>query len=163
MARRSSPNTAGLTRTRANNLRQLLLRASRVINEEVTAALRTAGFEQLKNSQVFCLAHIDLEGTNIMELAARSHVSKQAASKIVGELVALGYLTRSRAPADGRELVVKFTQQGHVLMRRSFELFAALERGYRRRLGSQNYRVLQRALRLLGDGTRPVLAQRRPA
>ena len=40
--------------------RQLLLRASRAINQDVTLALHAAGFKDLKNSQVFCLAHIDL-------------------------------------------------------------------------------------------------------
>jgi DNA-binding MarR family transcriptional regulator len=148
-----SKRAASLARRRADNLRQLLLRASRAINEDVTAALRVAGFKELKNSQVFCLAHIDLEGTSVIDLAARSHVSKQAASKLVGELVALGYLTTSRAQADGRSIVVQFTQQGHLLMQRSFELFADLERDYHCRLGAQTYRSLKRALRVLGERT----------
>ena len=46
-----------LERAGAGNLRHLLLRASRAINQDVTVALRAAGFKDLKNSQVFCLAH----------------------------------------------------------------------------------------------------------
>lgn len=154
--RRAKPKVLGgdpLARARASNLRQLLLRASRAINQDVTAALRAAGFDDLKNSQVFCLAHIDLDGTNVVDLAERSNISKQAASKLVGELVALGYLSTSRAPSDGRAILVQFTPRGCSLMQRSFELFAELERQYSRRVGVQAYRVLKRALRTLGART----------
>lgn len=142
-----------LARTRADNLRQLLLRASRTINQDVAAALRGAGFADLKNSQVFCLAHIDLEGTGIVELAERCNVSKQAASKLVAELVALGYLSTARVPADGRAILARFTPDGRAMMQRSFELFAELELQYSRRLGAHAYRILKQALRELG--TRP--------
>ena len=76
-----------LALTRASNLRQLLLTASRAINRDISDALRACGFDDLKNSQVFCLAHIDLEGTQVVEVAERSNISKQAASKLVSELV----------------------------------------------------------------------------
>jgi DNA-binding MarR family transcriptional regulator len=140
-----------LARTRGSNLRQLLLRASRAINQDVTIALRAAGFKDLKNSQVFCLAHIDLAGTSIVDLAERSNISKQAASKLVSELVALGYLSISQAPSDGRAILVQFTPRGRSLMQRSFELFAGIERDYSRRLGAQTYAVLKGALQTLGE------------
>ena len=140
-----------LARTRGSNLRQLLLRASRAINQDVTIALRAAGFKDLKNSQVFCLAHIDLNGTSIVDLAERSNVSKQAVSKLVSELVALGYLSTSQAPSDGRAILVRFTPRGRSLMQRSFELFAHLERDYSRRLGAHTYAVLKRALHELAE------------
>jgi len=140
-----------LARSRGSNLRQLLLRASRIINQDVTIALRAAGFKDLKNSQVFCLAHIDLNGTSIVDLAERSNVSKQAASKLVSELVALGYLSTSQAPSDGRAILVQFTPQGRSLMQHSFKLFADIERDYSGRLGAQTYAVLKRALQELAD------------
>ena len=138
-----------LARTRADNLRQLLLRASRAINQDVTSALHAAGFKDLKNSQVFCLAHIDLNGTSVVDLAESSNISKQAASKLVGELVALGFLSTSRAPSDGRAILVQFTPRGRALMQRSFELFADMEREYSLRLGPRPYQALKRALRTL--------------
>lgn len=138
-----------LARARSGNLRQLLLRASRAINQDVTLALHAAGFKDLKNSQVFCLAHIDLNGTTIVDLAETSNISKQAASKLVGELVALGLLSTSPAPSDGRAILVEFTPRGRALMQRSFELFAEMERDYSRRLGAQDYQALKRALRTL--------------
>ena len=138
-----------LARSRGSNLRQLLLRASRIINQDVTIALRAAGFKDLKNSQVFCLAHIDLNGTSIVDLAERSNVSKQAASKLVSELVALGYLSSSQVPSDGRAILVQFTPRGRSLMQHSFALFADLERDDSRRLGAQTYSVLKRALQEL--------------
>lgn len=144
-----------LARTRRDNLRQLLLRASRAINQDVTTALHAAGFKDLKNSQVFCLAHIDLNGTSVVDLAESSNISKQAASKLVGELVALGLLSTSRAPSDGRAILVQFTPRGRALMQQSFELFADIEREYSRRLGARAYQTLKHALRTLaapGEG-----------
>jgi DNA-binding MarR family transcriptional regulator len=146
-----TPSADQLARTRASNLRQLLLRASRAINHDVTTALRAAGFKDLKNSQVFCLAHIDLDGTSVVDLAERGNISKQAASKLVGELVALGYLSTSPGPSDGRAILVQFTPRGRSLMQRSFELFADMEREYSRRIGAQSYRILKRALLALGE------------
>jgi DNA-binding MarR family transcriptional regulator len=143
------PSADQLVRKRADNLRQLLLRASRAINQDITNALQAAGFKDLKNSQVFCLAHIDLNGTSVIDLAESSNISKQAASKLVGELVALGFLSTSRAPADGRAILVQFTPRGRALMQQSFELFADMERTYSRRLGTRPYQALKRALRTL--------------
>jgi DNA-binding MarR family transcriptional regulator len=150
-----------LARMRSGNLRQLLLRASRAINQDVTAALHAAGFEDLKSSQVFCLAHIDLNGTTVVDLAERSNISKQAASKLVGELVVLGLLSTSRATSDGRAILVQFTPRGLALMHRSFELFADLEQKYRRRLGVQSYAVLKRALHMLATGENAMPYSRR--
>jgi DNA-binding MarR family transcriptional regulator len=153
-SQRARPKGLGadqLARTRASNLRQLLLKASRAINQDVTAALRAAGFKDLKNSQVSCLAHIDLDGTSVVDLAERSNISKQAASRLVGELAALGYLSTSPAPSDGRAILVQFTPRGRLLMQQSFELFADMEREYCRRIGAQAYHVLKRSLRALGE------------
>jgi DNA-binding MarR family transcriptional regulator len=139
-----------LARGRASNLRQLLIRAARVINQDVTGALGSAGFKDLRNSQVSLLAHIDLDGTSIVDLAERAQISKQAASKLVAELAVLGYLSTAREPSDARALRVQFTPKGHAMMRRSFELFAGLERKYSRHVGAGPYRTLKFALRTLG-------------
>ena len=144
-----------LERAGAGNLRHLLLRASRAINQDVTVALRAAGFKDLKNSQVFCLAHIDLAGTRIIDLAEKNRITKQAASTLVGELVALGYLSTSPVPTDGRAILVHFTTRGHMLMERSFELFADLERDYQRRIGARDYRLLKRSLLVLSQRPNP--------
>jgi hypothetical protein len=42
-------------------------------------------------------------------------------------------------------------------MQQSFELFADLEREYCRQLGAQDYAVLRRALRTLGERGTPTL------
>ncbi len=140
---------------RAGNLRQILLVATRAINQDVTTALRAAGYEDLKNSEVFCLAHIDLDGTSILEIAERSNVSKQAASKLVAGLVAHGYLSTSPAPSDARSIIVKFTARGTALMRESFALFEELERGYSMRVGEADYIKMKRVLRTFGSPADP--------
>jgi DNA-binding MarR family transcriptional regulator len=138
---------------RGGNLRQILLVATRLINQDVTMALRSAGYADLKNSEVFCLAHIDLDGTSVVEIAERSNVSKQAASKLVAGLVAQGYLSTSPAPSDARSVIVQFTTRGTDLMRKSFALFEELERDYSIRVGEANYMTMKRVLRALGKPT----------
>jgi DNA-binding MarR family transcriptional regulator len=140
---------------RADNLRQILFAASRTINRDVTASLRNAGYSDLKNSEVFCLAQIDLEGTNIGQIAERSNVSKQATSKIVAVLVKLGYLSTSTARSDSRSVVVKFTARGTELMQRSFALFATMEHSYAKMIGAHEYMAMKRALRRLATRNDP--------
>ena len=141
---------------RADNLRQILLAASRVINQDVTTALRAAGYTDIKNSEVFCLAHIDLGGTTVVEIAERSSVSKQAASKLVAGLVERGYLSTSSAPSDARSVIVQFTARGAELMQRSFALFEELEHNYSLRAGKSKYLSMKRALRALGSREGPI-------
>jgi DNA-binding MarR family transcriptional regulator len=138
---------------RAGNLRQIVLAASRFINQDVTMALQTAGYADLKNSEVFCLAYIDLHGTSLVEIAERSNVSKQAASKLVAGLVARGYLSTSPAPSDARSVLVQFTTRGTELMRKSFALFEELERDYSMHVGEASYMTMKRVLRALGKPT----------
>lgn len=141
---------------RADNLRQILLAASRVINQDVTTALRATGYTDLKNSEVFCLAHIDLGGTTVIEIAERSSVSKQAASKLVASLVERGYLSTSPAPSDARSVIVQFTARGVELMQRSFALFEELEHNYSLSVGESKYLSMKHALRALGNREGPI-------
>jgi DNA-binding MarR family transcriptional regulator len=120
-----------------------------VINQDVTAALKAAGSPDLRNSEVFCLAHIDLGGTNIVEIAERSNVSKQATSKLVAGLIKLGYLSTKPAISDGRSVIVQFTARGTELMQRSFTLFTDMEHNYSRLIGAKNYKAMKQALRIL--------------
>jgi DNA-binding MarR family transcriptional regulator len=113
--------------------------------------LRAAGFKDLKNSQAFWLARIDLDGNSVVDLAERSNVSKQVASKLVSELVPLGYLSTSRALSDGRAILVQFTTRGRIAVQQSIEWFADIKREYCRRVGVQAYRALKRALRTRGE------------
>jgi DNA-binding MarR family transcriptional regulator len=140
---------------RSDNLRQILLAAARAINQDVTAAIHAAGYPDLKNSEVFCLAHIDLDGTTIVEIAARSNVSKQAISKLVAGLVKLGYLSTSPAKSDGRSIIVQFTARGTELMQRSFALFTKMEQNYSQLVGANNYKAMKRALRRLATRDDP--------
>ena len=142
---------------RENNLRQILLAATRAINQDVTAALHGAGYGDLKNSEVFCLAHIDLEGASILEIAERGNVSKQATSKLVARLVKLGYLSTSPAPTDARSVIVRFTPRGHELMQRSFALFEELERIYSRQMGTKKYLDVKSGLRSLAGKGNPTI------
>jgi MarR family transcriptional regulator, 2-MHQ and catechol-resistance regulon repressor len=51
-------------------------------------------------------------GMRLVDLAARLHLDKSTATRVVAALVELGYVRRSADPADGRAVVLSFTARG---------------------------------------------------
>jgi DNA-binding MarR family transcriptional regulator len=131
-----------LERRRSVNLRQLLTRSTRRLNERLVAALRTRGYADVRLAHSTVLANLDLSGNTVSEIAARALVPKQAASKLVLELEEMGYLTRAVHELDGRSAVVRFTRRGVKLMRETFDMIADLEGEIAVALGPRRYRAL---------------------
>lgn len=141
-----------LERLRSGNLRQLLTRSARRVNERIVAALRTRGYADVRIAHSMVLANLDLNGNSVSEIAARALVPKQAVSKLVLELEEMGYLTRAVHEHDGRSIVVRFTRRGTTLMRATFAMIADLEGEIASTLGPRRYRALCGSLAELAAG-----------
>ncbi len=76
--------------------------AGLALNEQVTARLHAAGFDDVRFSHGFVFQHLVPGPLPVGELARRMEVSQQAASKAAAELERLGYLERTPDPADAR-------------------------------------------------------------
>ena len=126
----------GAEEARGRNLRQLLLRASRIVNRDVVAALQARGYDGLRSTHTTLLSNMDLAGSSVTEVAQRAGITKQAMGRLAAELEGAGFLRVAADPADARARVLTLTEAGHGLMRDSFEVIEALERRYADAIGT---------------------------
>lgn len=138
-----------LESNRSLNLRQLLTRSARAVNERIVAGLRARGFPDARGAHSAVLANLELRGSTVTDIASRALLPKQAISKLVLELEQFGYLERSRHDSDGRSVLVRFTRRGRKLMTATFEVIAGIEEAAQARLGLRRYSALRSSLLLL--------------
>jgi DNA-binding MarR family transcriptional regulator len=91
----------------------LLLRLlSQHWNDHVDAALKGAGFGDIRPAHANVFALVPPEGMQVVELARSSHVTKQSMAQAVEQLETLGYVERRPDPGDRRARRVFLTARG---------------------------------------------------
>src|ERR1700722_2241587 len=113
---------------RRRNMRQLLLRASRIVNRHVVEGLQACGYTDLRSTHTTLLSNIDLAGSTVTVAADRAGITKQAMGRLAAELEAAGYIRIQRDPGDARARLLKLTKTGKRLMLDSLEVMVELER-----------------------------------
>lgn len=136
---------------RSRNMRQLLLRASRIVNRHVIEGLQARGYAGLRSTHTTLLSNLPLAGATVTETAERAGVTKQAMGRLAAELEAAGYLRVEADPADGRARILRLTEAGGALMRDSFEVMAELERRYAATIGPEKLQAALDGLQALND------------
>jgi DNA-binding MarR family transcriptional regulator len=122
---------------RSRNMRQLLLRASRIVNRHVVEGLHARGYETLRSTHTTLLSNIDLAGSTITVAADRAGITKQAMGRLATELEEAGYIRVTADPKDARARILQLTETGERLMLDSLEVMAELERRYARSIGQR--------------------------
>ena len=89
-----------------------LLSVSRALLDGITAGVRARGFDDLRPAHGFAFTRLAPGGATITELAEHLDVTRQAAAQLVDELVAKGYVQRSRHPDDARARLITLTSKG---------------------------------------------------
>jgi DNA-binding MarR family transcriptional regulator len=79
-------------------------------------------------------------GLRLVELAERTHKTKQAMGYTVDRLEEAGYVERVPDPNDGRAKVIRLTQRGWEMRRMADEIIAEMEAECCRRLGEERMR-----------------------
>jgi DNA-binding MarR family transcriptional regulator len=120
---------------RRRNMRQLLLRASRIVNRHVVEGLHARGYADLRSTHTTLLSNIDLAGSTVTEAAERAGITKQAMGRLATELEDAGYITVRSNPADARVRVLHLTKSGMRLMLDSLRVMADLQSSYARLIG----------------------------
>jgi DNA-binding MarR family transcriptional regulator len=120
---------------RRRNMRQLLLRASRIVNRHVVEGLQARGYADLRSTHTTLLSNIDLAGSTVTVAADRAGITKQAMGRLATELEAAGYIRVDTDPRDARARILQLTKTGRKLMLDSLEVMAELERRYARSVG----------------------------
>ncbi|MEC3917290.1 MarR family winged helix-turn-helix transcriptional regulator [Nocardia sp. CDC160] len=80
--------------------------------QAVDAAMRDAGFGDIRPSDAKAFPFVPVEGVTVGELAARAGVRKQTMAETVNRLVGAGYLERQPNPRDARSQLVLLTDRG---------------------------------------------------
>lgn len=143
------PTNAGIPRSA--NLRQRLLRASRVVNTLIVQGLQQRGFEELRSTHTALLSNLDLEGASLTSIANRAGMTKQAMGRLADELIRFGYIQRGQDPTDRRAIILTFTDTGLDLMQQSFDVMAEIEKRCAKRVGKNNFQTLLKALSDMSD------------
>ena len=138
--------------TRRRNMRQLLLRASRIVNRHVVEGLRARGYTNLRSTHTTLLSNIDLAGSSVTIAADRAGITKQAMGRLATELEEAGYIRVQSDPKDARTRVLQLTKSGKQLMLDSLEVMAELERRYARSIGRDRLAAVLRGLAAFIEG-----------
>jgi DNA-binding MarR family transcriptional regulator len=136
---------------RRRNMRQLLLRASRIVNRQIVEGLNAKGYDSLRSTHTTLLSNIDLAGSTVTVAAERAGITKQAMGRLATELEATGYVTVRSDPADARVRILELTEAGRQLMRDSFEVMTNLERSYAQSIGEEEFAAVLRGLAVFVD------------
>lgn len=124
---------------RRRNMRQLLLRASRIVNKHVVAGLHARGYADLRSTHTTLLSNIDLAGSTVTEAADRAGITKQAMGRLASELEDAGYIKVRSDPTDARTRVLHLTKSGMRLMLDSLRVMTDLQNSYARLIGHEQF------------------------
>jgi DNA-binding MarR family transcriptional regulator len=109
------------------DLAQLSLFVGQRADALVLARLHARGFSGLRIAHGYLIQHVVERERSITELAERMGVTQQAASKVVRELVELGYLELT-AGRDARQRRVQLSVRGREALACARKLRGELER-----------------------------------
>jgi DNA-binding MarR family transcriptional regulator len=126
-----------LEKQRDNNIRRLLVAATRALNRHITSELQQRGYEHTRPGHAALLANLDFEGNSVTEIADRAHISKQAMARLAVELEEMGLITREPSESDGRMLMLRFTRPGKMLVRASVLIVDNVESELARKVGAR--------------------------
>ena len=136
-----------LEELRSAGFGRLLALAAERYADRARALLGVQG-HALTAGQAAFLPHVEAGGARLTEVAARAGMTKQSASEVVGQLVALGYLDRAADPADRRAQRVTFTEKGRAFLEAARLARQQLDRELRRTLGAEGAAALTVGLRV---------------
>jgi DNA-binding MarR family transcriptional regulator len=120
-----------------------LLSVSRALVDGIAAGVRARGFADVRPAHGFAFTRLAPAGATITELAEHLDITRQAAAQLVDELVAKGYVQRSRHPDDGRARLITLTSKGWACTRAAEAAMADTVRPWAAVLGEQRLRALQ--------------------
>jgi DNA-binding MarR family transcriptional regulator len=108
--------SAQLKEFNQTNVLRVVRQVVRHMNANINDRLEVNGFGDLTPRHLSVFEFLDVEGTNIVTLARRAGVTKQAMSKFVREVRDGGYVSVDRDTKDTRVWYVTLTKKGFKLM-----------------------------------------------
>jgi DNA-binding MarR family transcriptional regulator len=127
----------------------LMSSAGARLGARLDAALREAGFADLRSAHAAPFMVLDAEGTRASVLANRAHMTKQAMGELIAYLVDRGYLETAPDPSDGRARLVRPTPRGWRAVQLAVEVIDSFDAWLADRLGTAGVKRLRRDLHLI--------------
>ncbi len=107
--------TAKLVRhmtVRKRNITRGIYITHRYLNEWTHKKWKEDGWDNIRPDHLRLISIISSERLNIIELSKRAHVSKQAMSKMVNDLISKGFIAFETDPRDSRSKIISITKEG---------------------------------------------------
>lgn len=139
---------------------QLLVWLLREFRRELSAPAAAAGYGDIRDPHLQIFGAIGVGGVRLTEVAARAQLSLAAASELVNDLQALGYLEREPDPRDGRAKLIGLTGRGRGLMTHAGDQVATIEAHWAQSVGASAFAEMCTTMQRLLDEINPGEAQR---
>ena len=95
-----------------HNMVHLTRHLHRQVTVNMNKRLESCGYTDVATRHLSVFDNLDSEGTNIVTLAHRANITKQAMGKLVKEVSIAGYVMTQPDKTDSRSIIVKFTEKG---------------------------------------------------
>jgi DNA-binding MarR family transcriptional regulator len=119
--------------------------------QDIDAALRQAGFGDIRPGQAKVFPFVPPEGIPVGELARRAGVRKQTMAEAVDQLERAGYVERRPNPRDARSQLISLTQRGESVRPVAVAAGDRVEESWAELTSPAQIEALRRSLRQLLD------------
>ena len=124
----------------------LVLAAASEALSAIDAGMAKRGYADVRPAHGFAFARIAAGNATVLDIADHLGVSKQAASKLIDQLVERGYVTRIDDPTDGRRHPLVLTPRGHACTRAAEACADEVAAAWQVRLGARGIGALRSLL-----------------
>jgi DNA-binding MarR family transcriptional regulator len=124
----------------------LITAANRCVADRLVDAVASVGGDRMRPSFGFVLRAVAAEEPSVSRLAELLGVTKQAASRLVDDMVTLGFLQRSDSPGDRRQKRLHLSPTGERIRARAHAESREMEEELRRRFGDAQVDGLRQLL-----------------
>ena len=124
----------------------LLTAANRCIADRLIDAVATVGGDRMRPSFGFVLRAVAAEEPTVSELAELLGVTKQATSRLVDDMVTLGFLQRADLPGDRRQKRLHLSPTGQRIRARALAESQSMEDELRQRFGDSDVDTMRKVL-----------------
>ena len=118
----------------------------RAFEDDLIAAARKAGFDDITVSDLQIMHFIDPKGSLATDISKRAGITKQAVGKAVTSLVERGYLRRQDDPDDARAKVIVLSDRGRKLFDAGVKAIQKIELRYENAIGKKTFQSLKASL-----------------
>ena len=114
--------------------------------DDLHERLAACGWTDVRPAFGFVLLSLRDRPASMRDLTATLGTTKQAVSKLIDAMVAVGYVDRSIDPGDSRAKQVQLTPRGRELLAAVEQIYAELEAGWESTIGRSQVDAIRRDL-----------------